>query len=138
MSESRDDKAALHRLGDALRQQAGASGVITLDERGMRAMEELVSDLTGEKGIPMLKLHRDAPTRFRLQRTGRNAEVTVEWQRDIGAIVVLGDYLGQRKFQRLFVYDPNEARWRRMDGVRGLYEELTDALTEVLFPEVRR
>lgn len=138
MTESRDDKGALQRLAAEVRKQVGSSGELALEERGLRKIEELATELGGPKGIPMLQLRRDSPVRLRLQRSRRNAEMTVEWQRDIGAIVITGHYLGEQRFLHRYVWDPGEERWRRMDGVRGLYDELSESLAELLFPEARR
>jgi len=57
-------------------------------KKGLLMVELMARDLTGDDGMPELKLLRDAPSKFRLVRGKRNAEITLEWQRDIGAGVM--------------------------------------------------
>lgn len=89
-------------------------------KRGLLIVELLARDLTGEDGMPGLKLWRDAPSKFRLERAKCNAEIAFEWQRDIGA-----------------VNDEATDAWRRMEGEGGeLYADLEAALVEYLYPEM--
>jgi hypothetical protein len=101
-------------------------------------VERLARDLTAPGGMPGLKLWRDSPTRFRLTRAPRNAEILVEWQRDIGAMVLAGEKFGEPRHLVRYVFDQEQAHFRRMEGEGELYEDLVAALVEYLYPEGRR
>ena len=89
--------------------------------------------------MPGLKLWRDSPTRFRLTRAPRNAEILLEWQRDIGAMVLAGEKFGDPKVLTRYVWDQEQGHFRRMEGEgRRLYEDVVAALVEYLYPEGRR
>ncbi len=100
-------------------------------------VERLARDLTAPDGVPGLKLWRDTPTRFRLTRSPRNAEILVEWQRDIGAMVLAGEKHGEPRRLTRYVFDQEAQHFRRMEGEGELYEDLVAALVEYLYPEGR-
>ena len=87
--------------------------------------------------MPGLELWRDTPAKFRLQREKKNAEISVEWQRNIGAIVMTGVSMGKVSFTHRYLSPEETAGWRRMDGLGELYEDLSKALTDLLYPEAR-
>jgi hypothetical protein len=107
-------------------------------KRGLLIVELLARDLTGEDGMPGLKLWRDATSKFRLERAKRNAEIMFEWQRDIGAAVMTCQKHGEPKKITRYIHDEAADTWRRMEGDGGeLYADLEAALVEYLYPEMK-
>jgi hypothetical protein len=107
-------------------------------KRGLLIVELLARDLTGDDGMPGLKLWRDAPSKFRLERAKRNAEIMFEWQRDIGAAVMTCQKHGEAKHISRYIHDESADAWRRMEGEGGeLYADLEAALVEYLYPEMK-
>jgi hypothetical protein len=101
-------------------------------------VERLARDLTAPGGVPGLKLWRDSPIKFRLERPLRNAEIGVEWQKDIGALVMTAEKFGGPKSMQRYVYDQELAAFRRMEGEGEPYEDLVAWLVEYLYPEGRK
>ncbi len=132
----------LQDLADTVREKVAPTGEALVNREGIKMVERLARDLTAPGGMPGLKLWRDSPTRFRLQRPPRNAEITVEWQRDIGCLVVMGEKFGEPKRTSRFVFEqlgaPEDAHFRRFEGGGDLYEDLIEALVEYLYPEGRK
>ncbi|MFO0756529.1 MAG: hypothetical protein U0359_08570 [Byssovorax sp.] len=137
MSEERGRKLLLDLAKD-IQEKVSPSGEPLLNREGLKMVERLARDLTGPGGMPGLKLWRDAPAKFRLQRSPRNAEISVHWQRDIGAMVMTGEKHGNPKQITRYIYEAAEERWRRMEGEGELYEDLAAALVEYLYPEGRK
>jgi hypothetical protein len=107
-------------------------------KKGLLAIEMMARDVTGDDGMPGIKLWRDAPSKFRLQRGTRNAEITLEWQRPIGAIVMSCEKHGEPKKTARYVLDDAADAWRRMEGDGGeLYADMEEALVEYLYPEAK-
>ena len=107
-------------------------------KRGLLIVELLARDLTGDDGMPGLKLWRDAPSKFRLERAKRNAEIAFEWQRDIGAAVMTCQKHGEPKRVTRYIHDESKDEWRRMEGEGGeLYADVEAALVEYLYPEMK-
>src|SRR5258708_26398610 len=136
MSES--GKKLLKDLGKQVREKLSPSGEPRLNARGLAFVDEMAKELTGPDAMPGLRLYRDTPQKFRLQRDKKNAELSLEWQRDIGAAVLTGVSMGHVKLTERYVFDDAQARWRRMDGLGEIYEDLTNALVEYLYPEGRQ
>jgi len=106
------------------------------NKRGLLLIELVARDLTGEDGMPGLKLWRDAPSKFRLERSPRNAEIALEWQRDIGAAVMTCQKHGEAKRLTRYIHDEAADTWRRMEGDGEIYADLEQALVEYLYPEM--
>ncbi len=88
--------------------------------------------------MPGLKVRRDSPSKFRLDRPPRNAEISVEWQRQIGAIVVTMEKHGEPRTLVRYVFDEGANHWRPMDGQGELYKDIAGALVQYLYPEARK
>jgi len=129
------------RLKD-LAQNLRAREKITDDGRhkkGLLMVEMMARDLGGDDGMPGLKLLRDAPSKLRLQRGTRNADITLEWQRDIGAAVMTCQKHGEPKKATRYILDDTTEMWRRMEGAGGeLYADVEEALVEYLYPEAKQ
>jgi hypothetical protein len=106
-----------------------------LNRLGLKTIERLARDLTGESAMPGLRVWRDGAGKFRLQRPPRNAEISVGWQRDIGAMGMTAEKHGQPRTLVRFVYDEAGDHFRRMEGDGELYDDVADALVESLYPE---
>jgi hypothetical protein len=131
-------KKLLQDLANNVREKVSSTGEQLVHREGLKMVERLARDLTAPGGMPGLKLWRDAPTKFRLQRSPRNAELTLEWQRDIGAMVMSGEKLGDPKVVSRYVFDQELGHFRRFEGGGELYEDLVAALVEFLYPEGRK
>ena len=93
---SEEGKKRLKDLAEQVREKVATTGAPVLHQRGLDMVEDLAKELTGPDGMPGLKLHRDSPAKFRVQRSQRNAELTIEWERDIGALGLTGQKHGSR------------------------------------------
>ncbi len=127
----------LQDLAATVRERVSPAGEPLVNKEGIKMVERLARDLTAPGGMPGLKLWRDAPTKFRLTRPPRNAEILVEWQRDIGAMVLAGEKFGEAKRLTRYVFDQEQQHFRRMEGEGELYEDVVEALVEYLYPEGR-
>ncbi|KYF88513.1 hypothetical protein BE17_29125 [Sorangium cellulosum] len=136
MSEERG-RQKLQALAKTLQEKISPSGEALLNRQGLKMIERLARDLTGENAMPGLRVWRDSAGKFRLQRPPRNAEIAVEWQRDIGAMVRTAQKHGEPPTTVRYVYDQTEDHFRRMEGEGELYEDLAEALVEYLYPEGR-
>jgi hypothetical protein len=137
MSEEQGRKK-LQDLAKALHEKVASSGEPLLNRQGLKMIERLARDLTGEHAMPGLRVWRDSAGKFRLQRPPRNAEITVEWQRDIGAMVMTSEKHGEPRSLVRYVYDEAEEHFRRMEGEGELYNDVATALVEYLYPEGKR
>ena len=134
---SEEGKKRLKDLAQQVRDKVAKTGAPVLQQRGLDIVEDLAKELTGPDGLPGLKLHRDSPTKFRVQRSPRNAELTVEWERDIGALGLTCQKHGEPKSFVRYVWDEGESKWRKLDGGGEIYEDVTSALVEYLYPEMK-
>ncbi len=125
-------------LSKAVRERAAPDGEPLLNRKGLEKIETLAKVLTGPDAPPGLRLTRDAQDRFKLTRDGRNAQITVGWKREVGAIELGGERAGKGSRPILYVWDEPATQWRRLDGVSELYDDLVVVLTEFLYPEVKR
>lgn len=125
-------------LASTVREKVAPTGEPFIHREGLKMVERLARDLTAPGGVPGLKLWRDAPTKFRLQRAHHNAEIAIEWQREIGAMVMTGEKYGEPRSLVRYVYDQEQQHFRRMEGDGELYEDLIAALVEHLYPEGRQ
>lgn len=136
MSEEQGRKR-LQELSKALQEKVAPSGEPLLNRRALKTVERIARDLTGEAAMPGLRVWRDSAGKFRLQRPPRNAEITVEWQRDIGAMVLMAERHGNPRTLVRYVYDEAEDHFRRMEGGGELYADLSETLIEYLYPEAK-
>src|SRR5262245_44413613 len=114
MSEERGRKL-LQDLAKTVQEKVAPSGEPLLNREGLKMIERMARDLTAPGGMPGIKLWRDAPSKFRLQRPPRNAEITVHWQREIGAIEMTGEKHGNPRSLVRYVFDQEPKIWRRME-----------------------
>ena len=124
-------------LAKVINEKVAPSGEPILNREGLKMVERIARDLTAPGGMPGLKLWRDAPSKFRLQRSPRNAEITLHWQRDIGAMVMTSEKHGNPLTLVRYVFEKEQNHWRRMEGEGELYEDMVAALVEYLYPEGR-
>ncbi|MCC6552912.1 MAG: hypothetical protein IT372_07815 [Polyangiaceae bacterium] len=136
MSED-EGRKKLQDLARSLQEKVAPTGEPLLNRRALKTVERLARELTGEAAMPGLNVWRDAAGKFRLQRPRRNAEITVEWQRDIGAMVLMAEKHGEPRKLTRYVYDEAADHFRRMEGEGELHADLADALVEYLYPEAR-
>ncbi len=142
---SEEGKKRLKDLAKQVREKVATTGVPVLHTRGLELVEDLAKELTAPDGLPGLKLHRDSPSKFRLQRPqlsnsralGAAPEITVEWERDVGAIALTCQGHGEPKTFVRYVWDQGESKWRKLDGGGEIYEDVTSALVEHLYPEMK-
>lgn len=134
---SEDGKKRLKDLAKQVREKTATSGANALHEKGLALVDELAKELTGPDGMPGLKLYRDNAQKFRLQRSPRNAEITIEWHRDIGALALTKEKHGEPKTMVRYVWDEGQKKWRLLDGGGEIWEDVSAALVEILYPEVR-
>ena len=128
----------LQDLAGTVREKVSVTGDALVNREGLKMVERLARDLTAPGGVPGLKLWRDSPIKFRLERPLRNAEIGVEWQKDIGALVMTAEKFGGPKSMQRYVYDQELAAFRRMEGEGEPYEDLVAWLVEYLYPEGRK
>jgi hypothetical protein len=149
---SEEGRKRLFEVAKQVREKVSQSGDAALHKKGLVLVELLARDLSSPESFPGLKLWRDAPSKFRLTRQvggpaaggTRNAEIAIEWQRDVLALAMTcekhGEPLpGEARFLRKklvrYVYDQDKDCWRRMEGEGEIYEDLANALVEYLYPE---
>lgn len=137
MSDEERGRKLLQDLAKKVQEKVAPSGEPLLNREGLKMVERMARDLTAPGGMPGLKLWRDAPSKFRLQRPPRNAEISLHWQRDIGAMVMTGEKHGEPRTMVRYVFEQEQNRWRRMEGEGELYEDMVAALVEYLYPEGR-
>lgn len=135
---SDEGRKKLAGLAKQIREKVTPAGAPLLDKKGLEQVEQLAKDLTGPEGMPGLRLYRDAPNKFRVQRPPRNAEITIEWQREIGAIVVTAEKHNQPRKMNRYVWDETASHWRGMEGGAELYDELMENLVDCLYPEAKK
>lgn len=134
---SEDGKKRLKDLAKQVREKTAVDGAAALHQQGLAIVDELAQELTGPDAMPGLKLYRDNAQKFRLQRSPRNAELTFEWQREIGALALTKEKHGEPKVLVRYVWDEAEKKWRRLDGGGELWEDVSSTLVEYLYPEAR-
>ncbi|MDB4947237.1 MAG: hypothetical protein JWP97_6771 [Labilithrix sp.] len=132
---SEDGKKRLRDLANQVRQKVTPNGATLLNQRGLDLVDDLARELTGEGGMPGLRVERDGPTKIRLTRQTRNAEITLAWERDIGALGVTCEKHGEPRTFVRYVWDDAQAKWRKLDGGGEIYEDVTSALVTYLYPE---
>jgi hypothetical protein len=134
-NENRDRLKALAR---GMKEQVQTDGRQELDRKGVAMLEQIVSDLTGPEGMPGLYAHRDTPLKVRLRRQAKAGQLIVEWDRAVGVMDVTYERFNARARQVRYLLNEAEGAWRSMDTQVELYEALTEGLTEILYPELKR
>jgi hypothetical protein len=134
---SEDGKKRLKDLAKQVREKTAVDGAAVLHHKGLAIIEELAKELGGPDAMPGLKVYRDNAQKFRLQRSPRNGEITMEWQREIGAVALTKQKHGEPKAMVRYVWDEPEQKWRRLEGGGELWEDVSTALVDVLYPEAR-
>lgn len=132
------DNAGRNRLKDlakGVREKVQNDGRQQLDRRGIDLLEQIVSDLTGPDGMPGLYVHRDTALKVRFRRQGKAGQIVVEWDRTIGAMAVTYERFNARTRQVRYLYSEEDDAWRAMENHAEIYDELTTALMEILYPE---
>lgn len=104
-------------------------------KKGLLLIELMARDLKTESGLPDLVLSRDAPSKFRLNRARRNGEISLEWQRDIGAAVMTAQRPGEPRTMARYILDETTDVWRRMEGEGEIYEDMETILIDCLYQE---
>lgn len=134
---SEDGKKLLKDLAKQARDKVAATGAPVYHQRGLELLEDLEKELAGPDGMPGLRVVRDSPARIRLQRSPRNAEISLEWERDIGALGLVCEKHGEPKTRVRYVWDEAEEKWRKLDGGGEIYADVSAALVEILYPEMK-
>jgi hypothetical protein len=132
---SEEGKKRLKDLAASVRAKVNPTGAPVLQQKGLELVEELAKELGAPDGMPGLKVWRDGPAKFRLTRSSRNAEIAVEWQKDIAALAVTCEKHGEPKQLTRYVWDESLKKWRKLDGGGDVWEDVTAALVEYLYPE---
>lgn len=127
----------LKDLAKTVQEKVAPTGETKVHRRGLLTVELMARDLLGPDGMPGLQLWRDAPSKFRLQRPHKNAQIIVEWQRPISAMVVTCERYGELSKMTRYLYDEAADAFHRLEGVGELYEDIAVALVEYLYPEGR-
>jgi len=137
MSED-DAKKKLKDLAKQVREKVSASGHALLHQKGLELIEDMAKELTSPDAMPGLRVLRDGTQKLRLQRPHRNAEITIEWHRDIGALSLTTEKHGEPKKMVRYVFEENpKPKWRRLDGGGEVWEDLTASIVEFLYPEAK-
>jgi hypothetical protein len=134
---SDEGRKKLAGLAAHIREKNAPGGGPPLDKRGLDLVEDLAKTLTGPEGMPGLRLHRESGSKFRLERPPRNADMWIEWQRPIGALVVVTQKFGNPRTTTRYVWDEALGHFRSMEDRTELYEDITRRLVDVLYPEAR-
>lgn len=134
---SEEGRKKLAGLAAQIREKAAVDGLAHLDRRGLVLVDELAASLTGPDAMPGLRLHRESAAKFRLERPPRNADIWVEWQRPIGALVVTAQRFDNPRTTLRYVWDESLGHFRSMENQAELYEDITRLLVEYLYPEAR-
>jgi hypothetical protein len=138
MASDERGKRLLKDLARSVREKITPAGVPQLDERGLGMLDDLARELGGPDAMPGLSLWRDAQNRFRLTRANRNAEISLEWQKNIGALVLTMERANHPRKQIKYLFDEGESAWKPLNGAGELYQDLTEGLVEFLYPEVKK
>ena len=131
---SEEGKKKLKDLAAAVRAKAAQSDEAR-HKKGLLLIELLARELAAPDGLPELKVWRDAPSKFRLTRGKRNADVAVEWQREIGAAVMTCERPGEPKRMWRYIHDEPTDSWKRMEGEGEIWNDIADTLAEYMYPE---
>ncbi len=134
---SEDAKNKLKALAKQVREKVAQNGHALLNQRGLELLDEMAKELASPDGMPGLRVLRDGTQRLRLQRPNRNADIVIEWHRDVGLLSMTSEKHGESKKTTRYVFEEQpKARWRRFDDGGGdVWDDLTNVIVEVLYPE---
>jgi hypothetical protein len=135
---SEDAKKRLKDLAKQVREKVTPQGAPLLDKRGLELVDDMAKELGLPDGMPGLRVSRDGKTKLRLTRPMRNAEIEIEWQREIAAVAITSQRHGEPKNLVRYVWDDGQSKWRRLEGGGEIWDDLMTALVEVLYPEARK
>ena len=132
-----DARKRLKDLAQGVRAKVQPTGRLLLDQKGLAMLAQIVADLTGPDGMPGLYVATDTPTKLRLRRPSKAGQIVLEWDKSIGSLGVTYEKFNSPIRQIRYLHHEADDVWRSMaDGVE-LYEELTAALVDILYPEAR-
>jgi hypothetical protein len=134
---SEEGKKRLKDLARQVREKVVVTGAPVLQQRGLSLVDDLAKELGGPDGLPGLKVQRESPTKLRVQRSQRDSELVIEWEREIGALGLTCQKPGEPRAFVRYVWDEAETKWRKLDGGGEIYEDVTTALIEYLYPEMK-
>lgn len=138
MSGREQGKNLLKNLSTQVKEVLNDDGEQLVHKRGVEALVDLATDLTGDDAPPGLIVQRDGGLKLKLFRKDRPGLVTIEWQRPIGAVVGNWERLGKTEGPFRFVHRASDDSFIEMSLQTELYAWLTSTLAEVLYPEARR
>ena len=104
-------------------------------DAAMRAGHNQYPPMTGVPALRQAVADKIALTTG--HRYDADAEITVEWERDIGAIGLTCQKHGEPRTFVRYVWDQGESKWRKLDGGGEIYEDVTSALVDFLYPEMK-
>ena len=135
---SDEAKKRLKDLAKEIREKVDKRGGPVLHTRGLELVDEIAKELASPDGMPGLRVTRDGQSKLRLTRPNRDAEITLEWQRDIEALALTYEKHGEPKTLVRYVWDEPKQHWRKLDGGGEIWADLTEGLVGYLYPEARR
>ncbi len=135
---SEQAKKRLKDLAKEVREKVNTQGGPVLHQRGLELVDEMAKELASPDGMPGLRVSRDSPAKMRLTRPNRNAEISLEWQRDVQALALTLAKHGEPKTLVRYVWDEGKKHWRKLDGGGEIWEDVTAALVDYLYPEGKK
>lgn len=124
-------------LAEGVRGKINNDGRVTLDRKGTETLEQIIKDLTGPQGMPGLYSSRDTPFKVRLRRQGKAGQIVLEWDRAICAMQVTYEKFNERVRQVRYLLNEADSAWRPTEGPGELFEDISAALVDILYPEGR-
>jgi hypothetical protein len=134
---SEEAKKRLKDLAKQVRDKVTTTGQALLHQKGLELVEEMAKELASPDGMPGLLVLRDGVHKLRLQRPHRNAEIAIEWHRDIGALSMTSEKHGEPKRMVRYVFDEAQTKWRRLEGGGDVWDDVTTTIVEFLYPEAK-
>ncbi|MFO0558466.1 MAG: hypothetical protein U0269_10655 [Polyangiales bacterium] len=138
MSGREQGKTLLKNLSSQVKEVLNDDGEQLTHKRGVEAMIDLATDLTGEDAPAGLIVQRDGGLKLKLFRKDRPGLITIEWQRPIGAIVTAWERMDKSAGPFRFVHRASDDSFIEMSLQSELYAWLTSTMGEVLYPETRK
>jgi|LNFM01.1.fsa_nt_gb hypothetical protein len=138
MSGREQGKALLKNLSTQVKEALNDDGELIVHKRGVEAMVDLATDLTGEDAPVGLIVQRDGGLRIKLLRKDRPGLITIEWQRPIGALVTSWERMDKTGGPFKFVWRDSDESFVEMGLGTELYTWLTATLADVLYADARK
>jgi hypothetical protein len=133
---SDEAKKKLKELAKQIREKVSTTGHAVLHQKGLELIEEIAKELVSPDGMPGLRVLRDGTQKLRLQRPNRNAEIAIEWHRDICVLSITSEKHGEPKQMVRYIFEEQgPPRWRRLEGGGEVWDDLTAAIVAYLYPE---